>query len=486
MKKKITALLLCLVMAMSLIPTTVWAAEVKQDTPQTPTEAEMLKLGKVQVNCVKDVDGKPIEAGRHGSKTYDLIAGTITTKAEDGTDAELYYDSDSNEWFYTFWLTEEGMWKYVNLFEQETKSAHAHYTWSGITLVYKDKSWQLAENGASIINMDACSTIDKPDLPAKKVIETGEVAVYCDRNYGTHGAQVYPLASGTYYTDETSLKWNSEYTNGGAWVCDVYLRVSTQGADGVSYYVDQFSKTHGKHLATYVYGAVPFIYRYDAATKTGNWELWNEYWDDEQKAWVAAENAAVAIIETACAPTAAELGLNVNVKCAGSKHAEKTYTTANLLADSSLNFQPVFQPAYTESYHGYYQYQASLTTAAAYGYVANYSTAVGKTHTLKDSSYVTVAWSGNDISVNSVDPAADLPGGEVDPDESTYKWKLTDPAKNTIAVTAGCVTTPPNGSTTGTTIKSATTFDAGIALYAGLGILSMTGSALVIRKKKEF
>lgn len=487
MKKKITALLLCLVMVMSLIPTTAWAAELGQDTPKKPTEAEMLKLGKVQVNCVKDVDGDPIETGRHGSKTYDLIAGTITTKDDDGTDFELYYDSDSNEWFYTFWLTEEGMWKYVDLFEQETKSAHAHYTWGGITLVYKDKSWQLAEDGASIINMDACSTIDKPDLPAKNVIETGKVAVICDKDYETHDTQLYTLAQGTYYTDATSLKWYSEYANNtGAWICDVYLRVSAQGADAVSYYVDQFSKTYGKHLATYVYGVVSFIYRYDAATGTGSWELWNEYWDDEQGEWVPGENAANAYIWTACAPTAAELGLNVNVKCAGSKHAEKTYTTANLLADSSLNFQPVFQPAYTESYHGFYQYQVSLTTAAAKGYVANYSTAVGKTHTLKDSSYVTVAWSGNDVSVNSVDPAADLPGGEVDPDDSAYKWKLADPARNTLTVTASCVTTPPGGTTTGTTIKSATTFDAGIALYAGLSILSVTGSALVIRKKKEF
>ena len=160
MKKKITALLLCLVMAMSLIPTTVWAAEVKQDMPQKPTEAEMLKLGKVQVNCVKDVDGDPIEAGRHGSKTYDLIAGTITTKDDDGTDFELYYDSESDEWSYTFWLTEEGMWKYVDLFEQETKSGHAHYTWSGITLGIRIRagSWRKMVRVSSIWMPAARST----------------------------------------------------------------------------------------------------------------------------------------------------------------------------------------------------------------------------------------------------------------------------------------------------------------------------------------
>ncbi len=43
-----------------------------------------------------------------------------------------------------------------------------------------------------------------------------------------------------------------------------------------------------------------------------------------------------------------------------------------------------------------------------------------------------------------------------------------------------------SGSASGTTIESAKTFDAGIALYAGMALASVAGSAVVIGKKKEF
>ena len=47
MKKRITALLLCLVMVFSLIPTSVWASELPVEPTKTPTFSDV----KVQVKC---------------------------------------------------------------------------------------------------------------------------------------------------------------------------------------------------------------------------------------------------------------------------------------------------------------------------------------------------------------------------------------------------------------------------------------------------
>ena len=211
-------------------------------------------------------------------------------------------------------------------------------------------------------------------------------------------------------------------------------------------------------------------------------------------------------------PTAAELGLKVNVQCKDGKHTDKTYGTANLLADTSLSFTPTppIHHLYPGSPYVEYRYQVSLTDAAANGYAANYGTSVGKTHTWdKNKDSVTMYWGSNDnggasnysidpdnrdsaaIAVYS-DPATDPP--EVDPDNPDHRWKLVRGSKDTLTVNATCTTTTTGGTGGGsstkktetTTVKSATTFDAGVALYAGLGILSMTGSAVVIRKKKEF
>ena len=74
---------------------------------------------------------------------------------------------------------------------------------------------------------------------------------------------------------------------------------------------------------------------------------------------------------------------------------------------------------------------------------------------------------------------------------NTEYWQCRDcgkyfaDARAALEIKAADVIIYPTGGSTGGK-SSPTTFDAGIALYAGLGILSMTGSALVIRKKKEF
>ncbi len=55
------------------------------------------------------------------------------------------------------------------------------------------------------------------------------------------------------------------------------------------------------------------------------------------------------------------------------------------------------------------------------------------------------------------------------------------------AITGGFVTYAKGATgSTSTTVESAKTFDAGIALYAGMALASVAGSAVVIGKKKEF
>ena len=46
--------------------------------------------------------------------------------------------------------------------------------------------------------------------------------------------------------------------------------------------------------------------------------------------------------------------------------------------------------------------------------------------------------------------------------------------------------TPAAGTTAAEGVTSAKTFDAGVALYAGMALMSVAGSAVVIGKKKEF
>ena len=81
-------------------------------------------------------------------------------------------------------------------------------------------------------------------------------------------------------------------------------------------------------------------------------------------------------------------------------------------------------------------------------------------------------------------------------DKSTELYKTTklpagksDTYKITVSGTEYVVIPSGTGSTTGTTTGTTTspkTFDAGIAMYVGMALTSVAGSAVVIGKKKEF
>ena len=69
-------------------------------------------------------------------------------------------------------------------------------------------------------------------------------------------------------------------------------------------------------------------------------------------------------------------------------------------------------------------------------------------------------------------------------EDNDYGWawgdKYADDYAYVWSVQAGSTTTDKDG------VTSAKTFDAGIAMYVGMSLLSVAGGAVVIGKKKEF
>ncbi len=68
----------------------------------------------------------------------------------------------------------------------------------------------------------------------------------------------------------------------------------------------------------------------------------------------------------------------------------------------------------------------------------------------------------------------------------TNRQKVAIPSGYTALEGAWLILNDKAPAASGTTIESAKTFDAGIALYAGMALASVAGSAVVIGKKKEF
>ena len=199
-------------------------------------------------------------------------------------------------------------------------------------------------------------------------------------------------------------------------------------------------------------------------------------WEVDGKGSLDAQFATINVICRPALPTIPELnqlGVDVNVSCAtkDSKHTGKTYT---------LNTnKDVVTGTITMNSQGQYECVLKLRDDTAKAYVTDYSgttNADKKTHTLKDNGSVTLVWGDNG-------------------------WELKDQNAKTLIITATCTTdggTNP-GTKPGTNpgaknpyvkdegkkVESGKTFDAGIALYVGLGILSLTGSAAAIYKRRE-
>lgn len=109
MKKRITALLLCLVMVFSLIPTSVWASELPVEPAKTPTFSDV----KVQVKCSADSANHPI-------RTYDLSNEDFRSSA-----SNLWDHPDYGTWHYTIVLNRAEL---IKQFDKDTGKIHTDTT----------------------------------------------------------------------------------------------------------------------------------------------------------------------------------------------------------------------------------------------------------------------------------------------------------------------------------------------------------------------
>lgn len=109
MKKRITALLLCLVMVFSLIPTSVWASEIPVEPAKTPTFSDV----KVQVKCSADSANHPI-------RTYDLSNEDFRSSA-----SNLWDHPDYGTWHYTIVLNRAEL---IKQFDKDTGKIHTDTT----------------------------------------------------------------------------------------------------------------------------------------------------------------------------------------------------------------------------------------------------------------------------------------------------------------------------------------------------------------------
>ena len=228
------------------------------------------------------------------------------------------------------------------------------------------------------------------------------------------------------------------------------------------------------------FDATDIIHQYNRDTGRNNLLVWGGHITlyYQNGAWTYIEDDALSEgqIAAAPAPTAEELkemGLRVYVCCAESKHDTKS--DFPLPTDGQLTFTPVWNKVEQRS-----EYCVSLTAAAADSYVAQYSAAVGKDHTRIYTGNAILYWYDGGAAVYA---DAEPP---LDPPVRQRGWCLD---RTELDLTAECRDDPiiparrPGRRTGQQVIESAKTCDGGIALYAGLSLLSLTGSAVLGKKK---
>ncbi len=166
MKKRITALLLCLVMVFSLIPTSVWASELPAKPAKTPTFSDV----KVQVKCSADSANHPI-------RTYDLSNEDFRSSS-----SNLWDHPDYGTWHYTIVLNRAEL---IKQFDKDTGKIHTDTTPNAdtrITLNWdSDKEkWVQSSSEPVVIKCECNGTVEiDPDAPTKDDLKDCLVTVKC-------------------------------------------------------------------------------------------------------------------------------------------------------------------------------------------------------------------------------------------------------------------------------------------------------------------
>ena len=436
--------------------------------PAAPSgdDLEALLKGLVNVDCslLKE----------HDAKTYDTVMDTLKSSAltvERGTDGSFFCSVELDPAKLDTYVEKYSSEFIAPAHEADVEDENTDLT---VKLIWNAsaKKWAVAKDDTFTIITKCQLAPAAPDLTDLD----GAVIVNCV-GAGDHGSKTYALKEGTYtldwvYDDGTpasQVRWD---TTANTWRYDVLMcGEKFEGIDGFAPYVADFNKLTGVE-----HDRAPYSY-------DGIILLWEEgHWTDDQSTWIAGhwyvdEAAYVGLTCSPAAPTADMLkylvSVEVSCKTKPAKHDTRSYD----LTDGYFSAE-----VYEED--GVYFCRVTLNKTQAKYYVNpkfSKDEGINKTHKLKaiTNDTVLLVWYEKPL-ITMLDNENDHNG----------RWVLADQENSKLTVTATCRTTNggDGGSTTTETktVKSGKTFDAGIAMYVGLGILSVTGSAVVIRKKKEF
>lgn len=238
MKKRITALLLCLVMVFSLIPTSVWASELPVEPAKTPTFSDV----KVQVKCSAD--------STH-DRTYDL------SNEDFRSSSDTWNNPAYGTWHHTIVLNRATL---IQQFNADTGTTHTDTTPNAdtrITLDWDSANETWVQPSVAVIKCECNGTVEiDPEAPTTDDLKGCLVTVKCinpnDNCWDT--PKLGLLGGNSGYT----LKKQEDGT----------YTVTVQADPFVDYYSRLKSKTHATHE------------RYSAETLT--WKL-----SRENDAWTA-------------------------------------------------------------------------------------------------------------------------------------------------------------------------------------------------------
>ena len=425
MTKKRLALLLSLLSALCLLTVTAWA-----DAPAAPDQAAVYELvGDITLQCEEQTDH---------NRTFNKIFPRNFTATE--------ATEENGTYTCTLTILGESFLSDVNLWNEGHILSGT--TTVSLPLTYDTDKWVVADTGfrkGSLVFKTSCK---KPAAPTMAELAQmplrARVSCDCCSDYRTYAVapDALDLSGGWIFWSDFDDSWG-------------YCIPFDPTAGLMQYNKD----TGAAHLLKWN-GPIALLYQ------NGAWTYVKE----------TSSSSSDGYVSVAAAPTMDELkrmGLKIGVSCTGSRHAAK----------SDFALPSADQLTYTLVWNEtgrYYETRISLTTAAADSYVTQYGKAVGATHTRKTTGYVTIYWYNGGPVVSSLENGVAVQA-EIEPPAQSEGWKLDG---QIISITAQC-DKPIIVPTEDKKITSAKTFDAGIAAYMGLSILSAAGTAVVFRKKRE-
>lgn len=425
MTKKRLALLLSLLSALCLLTVTAWA-----DAPAAPDQAAVYELvGDITLQCQEQTD-------------HNLTFNKIFPRNFTATEAT----EENGTYTCTLTILGESFLSDVNLWNEGHMLSGT--TTVSLPLTYASGEWAVADPDFTKESLVFRITCKEPAAPtmaelAQMPLRARVSCDYCN-DYRTYAVapDALDLSGGWIFWSDSDDSWG-------------YCIPFDPTAGLMQYNKD----TGAAHLLKWN-GPIALLYQ------NGAWTYVKE----------TSSSSSDGYVSVAAAPTMDELkrmGLKIGVSCTGSRHAAK----------SDFALPSADQLTYTLVWNEtgrYYETRISLTTAAADSYVTQYGKAVGATHTRKTTGYVTIYWYNGGPVVSSLENGVAVQA-EIEPPAQSEGWKLDG---QIISITAQC-DKPIIVPTEDKKITSAKTFDAGIAVYMGLSILSAAGTAVVFRKKRE-